>query len=327
MKPGGQQAGIIRVMSWNALAGGWPRRDALASVIRDSQPDIVGLQEIEPRTLEALADRMGMERLAGVSASGYGSPVGILSRWPVRPGPSHADAPLHNAVLEATVALPDAAPLRVFVAHLAAEYSAWRAGEDVRLRELRYILACMSHASHASQASQARAADDEPQLLMGDFNSLAPGERLCAARLLLRAAENDAARAQGVEMKGLPGVAKVVPPSLRPLGEALVALARWGPAATALDAAVGAYIPRAVVAATRAAGLADLAAAEQPDPRQRAMTCPSDEPAGRIDYIFASAALAKGLIACAALTGPVARAASDHRPVMATLALGRSLTP
>jgi endonuclease/exonuclease/phosphatase family metal-dependent hydrolase len=215
-------------------------------------------------------------------------------------------------MLEARIQPPDAAPLRVFVAHLSANYSAWRAGEGRRLRELRNVLARISQ-------TQARG---EPFLLMGDFNSLAPGEPLLASRLLLRAADYDAERAQGADLPGLPGLDKVLPPPLRPLGRALVALARWSPAAALLDAATGLYFPRSVVAETRAAGLVDLYAAAQPDPRQRQMTCPSDRPAGRIDYIFASPALASGLITCAPLVECEARpinAASDHRPVLATL--------
>src|SRR5579859_5165586 len=213
-------AAVARVMTWNTLAGGWPRREAIEAVIRDARPDVVGMQEIKPRTLDALAERLGMERAYGVSNGGRGSPVGLLSRWPIREEPSHADAPLRNALLEAVIEPPDAAPLRVFVAHLAAKYSAWRAGEGERLRELRYILARMS---------QAQAKSGEPQLLMGDFNSMAPGEPLLASRLLLRTASNDAERAKGATLKGLPGVAKVLPPPLRSLGSVAVALARWTP--------------------------------------------------------------------------------------------------
>ena len=306
---------VARVMTWNTLSGGWPRLDAIEAVIRDARPDVIGLQEIEPRTLDALAERLGMERVYGVSKSGRGSPVGLLSRWPVREAPSQSDVSLINAMLEAVIEPPGAAPLRVFVAHLSAEYTAWRAGEGARLHEIHAILARMA---------QAQARDGEPQLLMGDFNSLAPGEPLLASRLLLRAAKIDAERAKGAELSGLPGLEKVLPPPLRPLGNALVKLTRWKPVAALLDTAAGAYLPRTVIAETRGAGFVDLAATAQPDPRQREMTCPSDNPAGRIDYIFASPALAKGLIACETLADCESRpitAASDHRPVLATLAL------
>jgi endonuclease/exonuclease/phosphatase family metal-dependent hydrolase len=310
------EAPRARIMTWNVRSGGWSRREAIEAVIRAARPDIAGLQEIAPRTIDALAERLGMERVYSTPTSWHGSSVGLLSRWPVRVVPPHTDAPLLNAMLEAVIEPPGAAPLRVFVAHLAAAYNAWRAGESVRLRELRHILDGMA---------QAQEKGGEPQLLMGDFNSLAPDEPLLASRLLLGAAENDAARAKGAsDLEGLPGLAKVLPPPLRSLGSALVALARWSPAATLLDAAAGAYTPRAVVAQTRAAGLIDLYAAALPDPRMRQLTCPANDPAGRIDYLFASPALAQGLLTCAIVVDSQACpviAASDHRPVLATLAL------
>lgn len=310
-QPASARQPLLRVMTWNVLTGGWPRREAIASAIREARPDIVGMAEIEERTLNDLAARLDMRPLFGASGGKRGSRVGLLSRWPLQPGPSHVNAPLHNAMLEAVVTPPDAPTARVFVAHLTADYYTWRAGEGQRLRELRYILARMS---------QARNEGDEPHLLMGDFNSLAPDEPLLASRMLLRAAELDDQRAQGVSLDGLPGIDKVLPAPLVPLGRALTRLAGWRPAAAALDAVTGAYVPRAVIAEARAAGLVDLAAAAQPIPRQRMLTCPSDVPAGRIDYIFASPALAKTLIACEALATPTVYAASDHRPVLATLA-------
>lgn len=310
-----QQAPVARVMTWNALSGGWPRIQEIEAVIRDARPDVVGLQEIGPRALVRLGDRLGMERALSARTGRGGPTVGLLSRWPVREGPLHGDAPLRNALLEVVIEPPGAAPLRVFVTHLAAAYSAWRAGEGVRLPELRYILARMS---------QARVEGGEPQMLMGDFNSLPPGEPLLASRLLLRAAGHDAERAKGADLEGLPSVAKVLPPPLRPLGDALVSLARLTPFAALIDAVGGVYTPRAVITETVASGLIDLQAAACPDPLARVMTCPSDAPAGRIDYIFASPALAAGLIACAPLTDTPTRpviAASDHRPVLASLTL------
>ncbi|HEX9038519.1 MAG TPA: endonuclease/exonuclease/phosphatase family protein [Ktedonobacterales bacterium] len=306
-------APVARVMTWNVLAGGWPRLDAIEAVIRDARPDVIGMQEILPDALDALARRLDMRPLSAPSLSGRGSPVGLLSRWPARVAATHANVPLRNALLEAEIAPPGAPPIRVAVVHLAAAYSAWRAGEGVRLREIGLALARI-----------APEPDRQRLLLMGDFNSLAPGEDILAARLLLRAADNDAERAQGAELDGLPGLAKVLPPPLRPVGDALVAAARWAPVARLFDSATGVYIPRAVVATTRASGLVDLAAAVQPDPRLRPMTCPSDEPAGRIDYLFASPPLAKALLGCETLTDAPARpvtAASDHRPVLAALGL------
>src|SRR6185437_15366518 len=167
--------------------------------------DLIGMQEVTKRTVNELASRLGMFSALAPAASGRGSPVGLLSRWPLRNVNLHPEAPLRNALLEAVVEPEDTAPLRIFVAHLAASYSTWRGGEGERLRELAYILGQMGTRA------------DEPHLLMGDFNSMPPGERLLASRLLLHAAQNDARRAQGDDLTGQPGVKKVLPKPLHPL--------------------------------------------------------------------------------------------------------------
>lgn len=303
----------VRVMTYNVLAGGWPRVDALEAVMRAAQADIIGSQEVRKRTLLELADRLGMYSARAISPR-LGSAVGLLSRWPLRDVNLHEGAPLRNALLEAVVEPEGSTPVRVFVAHLAARYTAWRAGERVRLREIAYILAQM----------RASSVTGEPQLLMGDFNSLPPGERLLASRLLLHTAENDVRRAQGHDLTGQPGVRRVLPAPLRPLGSALVGLAGLPPVARAFDQVAALYVPRDVVRRTRAAGYADLYTLAHPDPGQREMSCPSRNPAGRIDYIFASPELVSGLAECELLSdspaSPVSLA-SDHRPMLATLAL------
>lgn len=302
----------VRVMTYNILSGGWPRVDALEAVIRDARADVIGMQEAEPRTVDELARRLGM--YSALSPSRRGSSVALLSRWPLRETQPHTSAPLHNALLEAVIEPEGGAPLRIFVAHLTASYTAWRAGEGERLRELAYILERM----------RATAKTGEPPLLMGDFNSLPPDERLLASRLLLHAAHNDVRRAQGDDMTGQPGVAKVLPAPLRPLANALVGLARLPALASACDAFAAVYVPRAVTRQTRAAGYIDLYARTHPDPQRREMSCPAQNPAGRIDYIFASPALAAHLATCELLGDtpgcPVSRA-SDHRPMLAALSL------
>lgn len=307
----------VRVMTYNILAGGWPRVDALETVMRDARADIIGVQEAAAHTLTELASRLGM--FSALSWSRRGSPTGLLSRWPLCDVDPHADGPLLNGLLEAVVEPEGAPPLRIFVTHLAASYTAWRAGEGQRLRELSYILERMRAAS----------ADGVDSVLMGDFNSLPPDERLLASRLLLHTADNDARRAQGDDLTGQPGVSKVLPKPLRPLANGLVDLARQPALGWIADLAAGVYVPRAVVRRTRAAGYTDLYTATHPDARQREMSCPSQNPAGRIDYIFANPTLASRLATCELLgdtpTCPVTLA-SDHRPMLATLALPR-VTP
>ena len=167
----------LRVMTYNILSGGWPRVDALEAVMRDARADLIGMQEVTKRTVAELASRLGMFSALAPAASGRGSPVALLSRWPLRDVHLHPEAPMRNTLLEALVEPEGAAPLRIFVTHLAASYSTWRGGEGERLRELAYILGQMGGRV------------EEPRLLMGDFNSLAPDERLLASRLLLHAAQ------------------------------------------------------------------------------------------------------------------------------------------
>lgn len=298
----------VRVMTYNILSGGWPRIDALEAVMRDARADIIGIQEVAPRTLDALAKRLGM--WGAISPSRHGAPVALLSRWPLRDVRLHGDVPLRNALVEAVIAPEDAAPLHIFVTHLAASYSKWRGGEGQRVRELAFILDRM------------RASAGEPQLLMGDFNSLPPGERLLASQLIAHVAQNDVRRAKGEDMTGHPSLRRILPRPVRPLAGALLGLARTPLLAQACDLAAAVYVPRAVVRQTRAAGYTDLYTVAHPDPAQRGMSCPSENPAGRIDYIFANDALATGLVACDLLSdtpaSPVSLA-SDHRPMLATL--------
>lgn len=299
----------VRVLTYNIMAGGWSRVDALEAVMRDARADIIGMQEVDPRTLDELARRLGM--WSALSPSHRGAAVALLSRWPLRTVNQHDGSPLRNALLEVVIEPEESAPVHIFVTHLAATYSAWRAGEGERLRELSYIL------------DQMRASADEPQLLMGDFNSLPPDERLLAARLLLHIARNDERRAQGEDLTGHPHLSRILPGPARPLASALVSLAQAPLVARACDLAAALYVPRDVVRQTRASGYTDLYTLAHPDLEQRDMSCPSEDPAGRIDYIFASAPLASGLVACELLgdtpTRPVSRA-SDHRPMLATLA-------
>lgn len=303
----------IRVLTYNILTGGWPRRDAIEAVVRDARADIIALDEASPETLEALASSLGMYS-AFSPGTKYGWSVGLLSRWPLQEVNQHSNGPLNNAMLEALIVPDGATPLRIFAAHLTAHYSHWRAGEGQRLRELAYIL----------QRMRATEGDGAEQILLGDFNSLAPGEPLLASQLLLHAAALDDRRDQGEDLDGLPTIAKVLPRPLRPLAETLIRLAQIPALAALCDLAAGLYTPRAVVRQARAAGYTDLYAATHPDMSQRVGSCPSHDPAGRIDYIFASPALAARLVACEVLTDtptrPVSRA-SDHRPVLATLAL------
>lgn len=297
----------LRVMTYNILNGGEGRLDALAAVIADTAPDLVGLQEVrQPEALDWLATRLGMYAALARSPIS-GDHVGVLSRWPLTVVAHEAPPPLLKTLLEACVAIPGGPTLRFFSVHLAAQYANLRAGEGRRVREIRYALARMRQALDAG----------EPHLLVGDFNSLAPGEPLRASRILTETLSRSEEEAR---QKRLPGVHNVVPAPLRPLVNPLALGLRLPPVAALFDALVGSYVPRRVIRMLRRAGYVDCFAAQHPGPKEWAASCPTAAPAGRIDYIFASPDLAPRLRACEIVREAPARpvaAASDHYPVLA----------
>jgi endonuclease/exonuclease/phosphatase family metal-dependent hydrolase len=305
----------VAIMTYNILAGGGPRLAAIESVIRDAGADLVGLQEvIRPDLLAALGERLGMQHAIAYAPSGWH--IGVLSRWPIVETHAHAGPEMARALLEALIELPDGGRLRLFVTHLRAGFSDRRAGELRRLSELAFVLDHM----------RAARTSGEPHVLVGDFNSLAPGERFRATRVLRHALAVDAVRReQAVRLDGHPSVAYILPPLARPFRVALEAASGVAPLAWFCDVVAGLYMPRAVVRRTRAAGYVDCYAALHPDVRSRDFTCPEPKPAGRIDYVFASPALAPRLVSCEVLTetptSPIT-SASDHRPVVARFRLG-----
>jgi endonuclease/exonuclease/phosphatase family metal-dependent hydrolase len=307
--------GTIAVMTYNILAGGGPRLGAIEAVIRDSGADLIGIQEaLRPDLLSLLAERLGMYHAIARSPSSWH--VAALSRWPIRETHVYSGPRMLRALLELLVELPDGSQMRYFVTHLAAAFSRPLAGEPRRLRELDLVLERMVSARMA----------EEPHMLVGDLNSLAPGERLLATAVMRHALATDAARRErGISLDGHPGVDFILPPLVRPFRGLLAAASQGGLLGRLVDAVAGGYVPRRVVQRLVDASYTDCYAALHPDPRTRAFTCPQPEVAGRIDYIFASPSLARRLVCCEVLTDTPARPvnrASDHRPVLARFRLG-----
>jgi endonuclease/exonuclease/phosphatase family metal-dependent hydrolase len=302
------------VMTYNILVGGSDGRlQATEAVIRHYVPDIVGVQEAnDPAALHALAERLGMHCIMGYAASGYH--VALLSRWPIRAWTQHGRPIFQKALLEAVIDLPgEAQPWHVFVAHLTADFFRGHAAERRRVAEIRAILDCMAPARERGT----------PHLLMGDFNTLAPGEPFHAVGLLSRVIELDAERERTrKELAGHPHLAYVVPPPLHPLLPLIRRIPSTPPLAWLFSQAANRWLPRWAVPPLLDAGYVDCVqaayGAAPPPP-----TCPLPEPAGRIDYLWAYPSLAARLCGCAVIEDapgcPVNRA-SDHRPVLARFA-------
>jgi endonuclease/exonuclease/phosphatase family metal-dependent hydrolase len=300
---------MTRILSYNILVGGTGRVNQLAQVIESANPDVVGLVEATNiRAVEALAEQLGMQYcISGIAKYQMDVQVALLSRLPLVRTQVHKLSVREKPVLEVGIEEANGRELTVFVAHLEAAFSHGRAGNGIRLREVREILRIM-------QARQGT-----PHLLMGDFNSIAPGDRLQGSmllRYLLEMERRYADKPRGTT--GHPYLNFVVPKRLRFLNPLLRAIPQSKLLCELFDEAGTLYAPRGSIRLLRNAGYID--SFRRMNPFDRGFTCPAAAPAGRIDYIFVSPELARRLEGCRVITGndnALAREASDHLPVLA----------
>lgn len=156
----------MRLLSYNIRYGGAGRERDLAVVIRAAAPDLVVLQEAtRPAVVETLARETGMAQWGAKP----GQSLGFMSRTPVAHAAWHRPAVSRHAFLELA---PAGSEWRVFGVHLSAVHAAWT--ERRRVFELRALLSTIAHHQHG------------PHALVGDFNTLAPGELLDVRKLPAR---------------------------------------------------------------------------------------------------------------------------------------------
>lgn len=156
----------LRILSYNIRRGGAGRERPIAAVIRSVSPDIVVLEEAtRPDVVENLARETGM----GQWAARAGKSLAFMSRERVASYAVHSPAISRHAFLEI---VPAVAPWRVFGVHLSAVHAAWT--ERRRLLELRALLRAV--AAH----------EKGPHVLIGDFNTVAPGDIFDVRRLPAR---------------------------------------------------------------------------------------------------------------------------------------------
>ena len=156
----------LRLLSYNIRYGGGGREEALAAVIRAAAPDLVIFQEAtRPHVIERLAADTGLRHWG----TRRGESLGYMSRERVSHATWHQPRVSRHAFLEI---VPAATPWRIFGVHLSAVHAAWT--ERRRWYELRALLV-------AIQQHQAG-----PHALIGDFNTLAPGELFDFRRLPAR---------------------------------------------------------------------------------------------------------------------------------------------
>jgi endonuclease/exonuclease/phosphatase family metal-dependent hydrolase len=153
---------LLRVLSYNVQRGGVGREDALAAAILEADVDLVVLQEAtKPDVVARLAARTGF----GEYAASPGRSLAFLSRVGIERYRWARPRFSQHAFLEI---VPTGLHVHIVGVHLSAIHAAWT--ERRRVHELRGLLAGLK--------DQTR-----PQLIIGDFNTLAPGEQLELARL------------------------------------------------------------------------------------------------------------------------------------------------
>jgi exodeoxyribonuclease-3 len=154
---------ILRLLSYNIRYGGRGREPLLAAVINSVQPDLVVFQEAtRPDVIERVARETGMAEWATRPRES----LGYASRLPVAHVSWHKPRISRHAFIEI---VPAGTAWRIFGVHLSAVHAAWT--ERRRVFELRALLGTLARHQPG------------PHALVGDFNTLAPGEFLDVAQL------------------------------------------------------------------------------------------------------------------------------------------------
>jgi len=153
----------LRLLSYNVRFGGRRREALIAEVIRAVAPDLVVFQEAtDPTVVERLARETNMP----VWAARRDHSLAYISRAEVAHHEWYHPRGSKHSFLEVVLAGSEA---RVFGLHLRAMHSKWT--ERQRAREIRALLEGIEQHQHGFH------------VLVGDFNTLAPGELLETQRM------------------------------------------------------------------------------------------------------------------------------------------------
>jgi exodeoxyribonuclease-3 len=157
---------MLRLMSYNIRFGGVGRERRIAEVVRHCDPDIVLLQEATREAgVAEIAEYAGMK----FHAAKQGHSTAFISRVEIESHRWHYSHEMQRPFLEIHLADPGPALYNI---HLRATHSNYT--ERGRMREVRALLDCIKDVK------------DEFHLLVGDFNTLAPGELLNMQKLPMR---------------------------------------------------------------------------------------------------------------------------------------------
>jgi len=154
---------IVKLLSYNIRFGGRRRESEIAEVIRGADPDIVVFQEaIDTRVIEQLAGDTGLSKFAARAEHS----IGYISRLEISHHEWHYPAGAKHSFLEIVLAGTEE---RVFGLHLSSTFSKW--SERRRVREIQSLLKSIERYQEGFH------------VLVGDFNTLAPGEVLEVHRM------------------------------------------------------------------------------------------------------------------------------------------------
>jgi endonuclease/exonuclease/phosphatase family metal-dependent hydrolase len=154
---------ILRLLSYNIRFGGLGREQSIAETIVAAAPDLVVFQEAtHPEVIERIAEVTKFP----FWAARRNHSIGFLSRQEVDYHEWHYPAGARHSFLEI---IPAGSNARVFGLHLSARFSKW--DERRRTREIRSLLEGIKRHQNGFH------------VLVGDFNTLAPGEALNLDRM------------------------------------------------------------------------------------------------------------------------------------------------
>jgi endonuclease/exonuclease/phosphatase family metal-dependent hydrolase len=293
---------MTRILSYNILVGGTRRVEQLTTVIRSADPDVVGLAEAtDPKVVEELASRLGMQfRLSGYGKGARDWNLAVLSRLPILHTHVHCSPAFNRRyLLEVQVEDENGSPLTVFVIHQRSEFQKGAKSNHIRRGEVQEILRIL--ASY----------QDQPHLIMGDFNSLAPGDALYASQLLRLRVHKQPNKVKSSKKRSWKKLRRIL------LRQAVSILVNNKPGSFIIDKVAPRYM-RGGIDLLLQAGYVDCF--RQVNPDALGFTCPAIKPTGRIDFIFASPELAARLSKSAVVSsvaGVQVHEASDHLAVYA----------
>jgi len=152
----------LRVVTYNIYLGGTGRGQPIYDVLSHTGADVIALTEADdPDLIAALAKRLNMHH---IWARGSGDRhIATLSRFPVITWQLYNTPPLTQAALETTLDFPGS-PLTLYSVHLLPYLLL---PFEIRRRQ------AVSRLLQIISAKQSG-----PHLIVGDFNAIAPGDRV-----------------------------------------------------------------------------------------------------------------------------------------------------